>query len=358
MIQQKNRAEQKTKSRLAAPESPAGRTREELKTWAQDEGFPAFRGEQLFQWMHQRQVRRPEEMHTLPAALRARLDEEAWERISLDEVLVSDDSTRKLLFRTPDNYLIESVLIPMDGYYTQCVSTQVGCRFGCAFCLTAQMGLSRHLGAHEIVDQVYLAKEVELNGWPIRNYVYMGMGEPLDNFDEVVRSCAILIDPKGLDISGRRITVSTVGVAPRIPELGRAVPVNLALSLNGTTDEQRAAIMPVNRAYPLEELRAALSEFPLPSRRRITIEYVMLGGFNDSDDDAKRLSALLKGLPVKVNLLPWNPFDNADFHRPSEGRVRAFQRRILDAGFATSIRTSKGLDIGAACGQLDGSPAS
>jgi 23S rRNA (adenine2503-C2)-methyltransferase len=348
--------DRKKKSRLAPPDSLAGRTLEELKAWIQAEGYPAFRGEQVFQWMHQRQIRCPGEMHTLPRALRDRLEEEDWSRISLDEVLVSNDSTRKLLFRTADDKRIESVLIPMDGYYTQCVSTQVGCRFGCAFCLTAQMGLARHLGAHEIVDQVYLAKEVELNGWPIRNYVYMGMGEPLDNFDEVVRSCDILIDPKGLDISGRRITVSTVGVAPKIPELGKAVPVNLALSLNGTTDEQRAAIMPVNRAHPLEDLKKALAEFPLPSRRRITIEYVMLGGFNDSDDDANRLSALLKGLPVKVNLLPWNPFENAEFKRPTEARVRTFQKRMLEAGFATSIRISKGLDIGAACGQLDGSP--
>ena len=344
------------KKKLDAPQSIRGATRESLRAWMKEQGQPAFRAEQLFQWMHKNQVARPEDMHTLPAKIREALLEEDWSRIKLDEVLESSDGTRKLLYKTTDDKLIESVLIPMDGYFTQCVSTQVGCRFGCAFCLTAQLGLSRHLGAHEIIDQVYLAREVELNGWPIRNYVYMGMGEPLDNFKEVVSSCSILIDPKGVDISSRRITVSTVGVAPKIPELGKQVPVNLALSLNGTTDEQRAEIMPVNRAYPLAKLRQALLDFPLPSRRRITIEYVMLGGFNDRDEDAHRLKALLRGLPVKVNLLPWNPFSTATFERPADNRVRSFQKIMLEGGYATSVRTSKGLDIGAACGQLDGTP--
>ena len=249
-----------TKSRLSPPESLAGLSLEELKAWSVTESFPAFRGEQLFQWLHGRQVRSVADMHNLPKDFRARVEGNISESVVLDEVLVSKDSTRKLLFRTNEGKRIESVLIPMDGYFTQCVSTQVGCRFGCAFCLTAQMGLSRHLGAQEIVDQVYLARDVQLNGWPIRNYVYMGMGEPLDNFTEVVRSCKILLDPKGPDISSRRVTISTVGVAPKIPELGNAVPVNLALSLNGTTDEQRAQIMPVNRRYPLVELKEALRQ--------------------------------------------------------------------------------------------------
>jgi 23S rRNA (adenine2503-C2)-methyltransferase len=341
-------------SRLAPPQGFTGMTRTELRDWVQEQGQKSFRGDQIFQWIHQHQVCDPAEMNNVPKGLRAALTEHATPALDHHETLTAKDSTKKLLLRTDDGFAIESVLIPMGDYYTQCLSTQVGCRLGCTFCLTARMGLKRHLGAQEIVEQVHLGRAVELGGLPVRNFVFMGMGEPLDNFDELVKACTIMMDDKGLNISSRRITVSTVGLANRIPELGHAVPVNLALSLNGTTDEQRSEIMPINRKYSMADLKQALKDFPLPPRRRITIEYVMLGGFNDSDDDARRLAKFLQGLRVKVNLIPWNPFEEGDNARPSEERIRSFQSILLRSGLATSIRISKGLDIGAACGQLDG----
>jgi len=295
-------------------------------------------------------------MKNLPALLREALGSMTAPALKHTETLYSKDGTQKLLLETSDGHRLETVLIPMGDFYTQCVSTQVGCRLGCTFCLTATMGLSRHLGAHEIVDQVHIGRSVDLGDQKIRNYVFMGMGEPLDNMDHLVRACRIMIDDKGLNISGRRITVSTAGLANRIPELGHEVPVNLAISLNGSTDEQRTEIMPINRKYNMAELKKALLEFPLPKRRRITIEYVMLGGFNDSLADANRLSRYLHGLRVKVNLIPWNPFEEGDYKRPSDDGVRAFQKILVNKGIATSIRISKGLDIGAACGQLDGLP--
>lgn len=349
-----------TRQRPASKKAPArhigGLTRDELRAFAEASGQPAYRGDQAFQWAHRQRVTHPDSMGNIPKSFREALAAHVQPGPSLKEVLKSSDGTRKLLLTTAEGHLIETVLIPMGDWTTQCVSSQVGCRLGCEFCLTARMGLQRHLGAHEIVDQVHLARTVETDLPPVRNYVFMGMGEPLDNFDEVVRACRILIDEKGLDISGRRITVSTVGIAPKIPKLGHEVPVNLALSLNASSDEQRAEIMPVNRRWSMADLKAALAAFPLPPRRRITIEYVMLGGFNDTLADARRLLRFVRGLPVKVNLIPWNPFDGAKWTRPSEQTVRGFQRILLDGSINTSIRMSKGLDIGAACGQLDAVP--
>jgi 23S rRNA (adenine2503-C2)-methyltransferase len=336
--------------------SVTGKTRAELRALVVELGHPAYHGDQVFQWIHAKNTADPLAMSNLPKALRSALSEQPREALVLDEVLYASDGTRKLLLRTADNHRIESVLIPMGEWFTQCVSSQVGCRLGCDFCLTAKMGLLRHLGAHEIVDQIHLGATVPLDGQKVRNIVFMGMGEPLDNFEEVVRACQILTDERGLDWSGRRITVSTVGLVPKIPELGGAVPVNLAVSLNASCDEQRAEIMPVNRRYPMAELRQALLDFPLPPRRRITIEYVMLGGFNDTPQDALRLVKFLQGLRVKVNLIPWNPFTGSKWTRPSEPTLRVFQERLVRAGIPASIRYSKGVDIGAACGQLDGLP--
>jgi 23S rRNA (adenine2503-C2)-methyltransferase len=225
----------------------------------------------------------------------------------------------------------------------------------CDFCATAEMSVRTNLSPSEIVDQVYLAgRLLEPEGLAVTNLVYMGMGEPLDNFDAVVSSLRILLDQKGAAFGQRRITVSTVGLAPRIPRFGAEVPVNLAVSLNATTDEQRDRLMPVNRAFPIARLIEALKSYPLAPRRRIYVEYVMLGGVNDSEEDARRLPALLKELRVKVNLIPFNPYPGSRFRAPERSRVEFFRNYLLQHNIQANIREPKGRDIQAACGMLDG----
>lgn len=328
-------------------------------------GEPAFRGDQLFQWIHGRGARSYGAMSNLSRRLRERLESEApLGGLDLEDVRVARDGTRKLLLRTRDGHRIESVVIPMnDGKITQCLSSQVGCRIGCDFCLTARMKERRDLTPAEIVDQVLWANEVlgttPGEGSPLTNLVYMGMGEPLDNYDNVVRSIRILMDDLGQNFAGRRITVSTSGLASKIPRLGEDVPVNLALSLNASHDLQRRALIPIHRKWDMEALVSALDAFPLPPRRRITVEYVLLDGVNDTAEDARRLVRLLQGLrpKIKVNLIPFNPWPGAPYRRPDPERVTAFGKTLRDAHFHVTIRYSKGDDIGAACGQLDGEQA-
>lgn len=262
----------------------------------------------------------------------------------------SSDGTGKFLFGLDDGESIESVLIPDDDRLTLCISSQAGCAMGCRFCLTGRMGLKRNLRAHEIADQVISACRL-IAPAKITNVVFMGMGEPLANFDHVAEALWRITEL--MRISPRRITVSTSGVAPKIPELGEKAPaVNLAVSLNATTDTVRSRLMPVNKAYPLRVLLDACRAFPLPARRRITFEYVLLGGVNDTPEDAKRLAKLLKGIPSKVNLIPFNPYQEAEFGRPDDRRVLEFQDILVAAHITALIRKSKGRDILAACGQL------
>lgn len=226
---------------------------------------------------------------------------------------------------------------------------------GCDFCATAEMSVRENLTASEIVDQIYHAREIlAASEDRLSNLVFMGMGEPLDNFDNVVTSIRNLLSPKGAGFGHRKITVSTVGLANRIPKLGHAVPINLAVSLNATTDEQRDKLMPVNKAFPIARLLEALREFPLAPRKRIFVEYVMLGGVNDSKEDAKRLPVLLKDIPVKVNLIPFNPYPNSRFKSPTNERVRFFKDYLIKSGIQANVREPKGRDIQAACGMLDG----
>ncbi len=362
-------------------------TRPELERWVVEElGAPRFRADQLFGWIHARRVRSFEAMTNLSKPLRAKLGATArLGGLRLDDVRRAADGTRKLLFTAAQGDRVEAVLIPMEDRLTLCVSSQVGCKVGCAFCLTGRMERRRDLSASEIVDQVYHALDVveegarpralsvrdavgaaatgpdapDQDGAPERlvNIVYMGMGEPLHNYENVVASLRNLIDPKGQDFSGRRITVSTSGVVSRLPSLGRDVPVNLAVSLNASYDAQRDQLIPINRKWPIERLVAALHAFPLAPRRRITVEYVLLAGVNDSDDDARRVARLLRGLRCKVNLIPFNPFPEVDFQRPSDARVEAFGAILRAARYTVTVRRSKGQDIGAACGQLDALPA-
>jgi 23S rRNA (adenine2503-C2)-methyltransferase len=247
------------------------------------------------------------------------------------------------------------VLIPDDkeerDKLTLCISSQVGCAIDCQFCATATLGFRRNLTAGEIVQQVYRA--MAIGGRKPTNLVFMGMGEPLHNFDQVVRALAILQNPWGVAMSPRRMTVSTAGLVPGIEKLGKLTPApNLAVSLNATTDEVRERIMPINRKWPIAELLAACQAFPLAHGRRVTFEYVLLAGVNDTDEDARRLIKLLRPIPNKVNLIPWNPFQGPAFERPSEERVYAFQAILRQANMAVYVRTPRGDDIDAACGQL------
>jgi 23S rRNA (adenine2503-C2)-methyltransferase len=323
-------------------------------------GAPAYRGEQVFRWLHERGVESTDEMTNVPQAARDALAAAVPLRpLATEVVQEARDGTRKLRFRTVDGRAIESVLIPEipDGEneerdkLTLCVSSQVGCAMDCGFCATATLGYGRNLTAGEIVEQVYRA--TKLAGRRPTNLVFMGMGEPMHNLDNVTRALGLLQHPWGLNFSPRRITVSTVGLVPGIEKLGKLSPApNLAISLNATTDEVRDRIMPVNRKWPIAKLLEAARGFPLAHGRRVTYEYVLLAGVNDSDADADRLVRLLRGMPCKVNLIPWNPFQGPQFERPSAERIRAFQERLRAAHMAVYIRTPRGDDIDAACGQL------
>jgi 23S rRNA (adenine2503-C2)-methyltransferase len=328
----------------------------ELAARATAAGEPAYRGEQLFRWLHGRGVESLDDMTNVPPALREAVASEApFAPLALDTVQEARDGTRKLRFRTHDGRAIESVLIPDDkedrDKLTLCVSSQVGCAIDCRFCATATLGFGRNLSAGEIVEQVYRA--TKLAARRPTNLVFMGMGEPLHNFDNVARALALLEHPWGAAFSPRRITVSTAGLVPGIEKLGALTPApNLAISLNATTDEVRDRLMPINRRYPLAALLEAAHRFPLAHGRRVTFEYVLLAGVNDADADADRLPRLLRGIPTKVNLIPWNGFPGPEFARPAAERIRAFQERVRAGGLAVYIRTPRGDDIDAACGQL------
>ncbi len=339
-----------------------GWRREEMERWLETTlGERAFRGRQIFAWLHQRGAHSFAEMTDLSKGVRHRLEEALC--IAPEprlEVHTSSDGTAKLALTLSDGAVVETVIIPGKKRVTLCVSSQVGCRRGCRFCRTAELGFTRHLSAHEMVAQVAVAKRywATHSAERITNLVWMGMGEPMDNLDEVMRALHILLDPMGFDFSRRRVTVSTVGVVPGIARLGAepGLGVNLALSLNATTDALRSALMPVNRQWDLGALRHALMAYPLEPRQRITIEYVMLQGLNTAKEDALRLVRWLHGLAVKVNLLAWNPFPGREFARPSDDEMSHFQTWLLERGVATSIRCSRGQDSLAACGLL-GSPA-
>ena len=340
-------------------------TLDDAEAFAVAHGWPRFRGEQVWRWVHDRGARGFDEMSNLPRDVRTALAERARiGTLEIAEVQTSRDGTRKLRLVTHDGHSIESVLIPDGEKTTQCISSQVGCAVDCQFCATAKLGLVRNLDAGEIVDQVYLARRLlaELEpGRKLTNLVYMGMGEPLHNYEHVVRSLRILTHDKGAGLSQRRITVSTSGLVPKLERLGgEDVRPNLAVSLNAPSDEVRDQIMPINRKWNLARLLAALRAYPLEQRRRITFEYVLLAGVNDSLRDAAQLAKLLRGFRCKVNLIAWNPHPEASFQRPAPAVIDAFQAECKRLGLPTYLRTPRGDDIDAACGQLanrsNGSP--
>jgi 23S rRNA (adenine2503-C2)-methyltransferase len=270
--------------------------------------------------------------------------------LSLLDQRASVDGTRKFLFGLEDGESIESVLIPDDDRLTLCISSQAGCALGCTFCLTGHLRLRRNLLAHEIVDQVISTARL-IAPDKLTNIVFMGMGEPLANFESVIEALSRLTGL--MKISPGRITLSTAGIVPAMKQLAERVPrVKLAISLNATTDEMRDRIMPVNKQYPLKTLLEACMEYPLKPRQRITFEYVLLKGLNDSSTDARRLVKLLRGIPSKINLIPFNPFSGCEYERPEDSDVRSFLEILLKSQMTVFIRKSMGSDILAACGQL------
>lgn len=326
-------------------------SKDEIMSYIQGLGLPSFRSRQLIQWIYRRWARTIDEITEFSVSLRRLLSEKAYiSNLNIIERQMSKDGTEKYLFKLDDGEMIESVLIPDRDRLTLCISSQVGCAMGCKFCLTGRIGLRRNLKAFEIVDQVISVSRLMLPK-KLTNIVLMGMGEPLANFDEVVDALWRMTELMG--ISKRRITLSTSGIVPAMLDLPKRAPhVNIAISLNATTDRVRSEIMPVNKVYPLKRLLEACRSYPLESRRRITFEYILLDSVNDSQKDAERLVQLLRGIRCKVNLIPFNAYEVAGFRSPSEDKILTFQRILIDRSLTAIVRKSKGQDIKAACGQL------
>lgn len=362
-------------------------SRQELESFIYQSGLPAFRAKQLIHWIYEKYAQSIKDITEFSKELRDKIAEKACvSNLILLDRQISTDGTQKFLFGLEDGESIESVLIPDKDRLTLCISSQVGCAMGCKFCLTGKLGLRRNLKAHEIVDQIISVRRIltnllttphpclsnppsppfakaglvglfagrsDLSYTKITNIVFMGMGEPLANFEEALE--ALLRMTGFMHISKRRITLSTAGIAPKILELSEKAPrVNLAVSLNATTDEVRNRIMPINKKYPLKVLLDSCKKYPLEPRRRITFEYVMLDGINDTRDDAIRLTKILKGIPCKINLIPFNRYEGSEFRSPSDGKILRFQQVLADGNLTALIRKSKGQDILAACGQLKG----
>jgi 23S rRNA (adenine2503-C2)-methyltransferase len=330
-------------------------TRPELDEFLATLGEKKFRGEQIWNWMYVRLAASFDEMTNLSKGLRATLDEKcSLHRVAPGQMHPSPDGAVKCTFVCVDGAEVESVWIPNEDRNTLCVSSQVGCAIGCTFCQTAKMGLLRNLTVGEIVEQIVHIRRMfpaEKYG-RLTNIVMMGMGEPLHNYDNVIKSLHVMTSEKGLGLSNRKVTVSTSGLVNRLETFGHDAKANLAVSLNATTNAVRDEIMPINRRWPIEVLLDTLKRFPLAARRRITFEYVLLGGLTDSLDDADRLAKLVRGIPAKINLIPWNPHPGGEFQRPAPGRVGEFVERLRKKDLNVTVRETRGLDTMAACGQL------
>jgi len=330
-------------------------TVEELSAFIAHLGKEKFRATQIIKWVYQKGAKTFDDMTNLAKDFREALKGVAFiSSIQATKVEVSKDGTKKYLFKLSDGNSIESVLIPDEDRLTLCISSQVGCPLDCGFCVTGSGGFVRNLETSEIINQICAVQDDLPEDAQLTNIVLMGMGEPLLNYDNVLKALKIMTYGDGLSFSTRKITVSTSGIVPEMLRLGSETTANLAVSLNATTDEIRSRLMPVNKKYPLSKLLSACREYPLPPRRRITFEYILIKGINDSLEDAKRLARLLRGIPCKINLIPYNEHEGSEFRRPSDGAIRAFQEILQNVGYTALLRTSKGLDISAACGQLRG----
>ena len=331
---------------------------QELQDWLIGQGEPKFRAKQVFEWLWQKGAHSFDAMTNLSKPLRAKLEANFVIRpIQEDKVQKSSDGTIKTRYRLYDGHLIESVLIPVpeENRFTVCVSSQVGCSLTCKFCATGRMGRIRNLDAAEIYDQVLLVNQQSLShfGHPLTNIVYMGMGEPLLTYRNVLESIRHISSPDGLNMSPKRITVSTAGIAKMINRLADdEVRFNLALSLHAADDNKRSEIMPINDQNNLDILMDAIANFYQKTGNRISYEYIALKGFNDSISDADRLAKLCRRFPVKVNIIEYNPIDGGEFERSEEDQLDRFARRLRDQGVMVTVRRSRGRDIDAACGQL------
>jgi len=327
----------------------------EIEVWAVNEGLESYRGRQIRHWLFNKLVSSFGEMTNLPGSLRMLLQEKAHiNPLENMATQVSRDGTKKYLFKLGTGHFIESVLIPERDHYTLCISSQAGCAMGCRFCITSKQGLKANLSPGEIIDQVIQVKRSMDHQESLTNIVFMGMGEPLANYDAVVKAIGNLIAEDGMNFSHRRVTLSTCGLVPQMRRLGEDISVNFAVSLNASDDDTRSFLMPVNLRYPLKSLLSACSDFPLPNRRMITFEYILIEGINDHDENAWKLISLLSGLRAKINLIPLNPHPALGMSPPSSGRILRFQEILINNHFTAIVRKSKGQDIAAACGQLSG----
>jgi len=343
-------------ARAARPRGLYDLTPPELETRVLDRGFPAYRAHQVWGWAYRQLVLGYSEMTNIPSALQGALATEA--PVSLLEPVRSavsaDGETIKTLYRTSDDQVLETVLMLYSNRATVCVSCQVGCAVGCAFCATGLLGLARNLGAGEMVAQVVgAAREARLRGRELTNIVMMGMGEPLQNYTETMKFVDIVHNPDGLDIGARRITVSTSGIVPKIDALAaEPLQINLAVSLHAPDDELRSRLVPINRRYPIATLMAAVDRYTAKTRRRVSFEYALMRGINDSEQTARELAHLLRGRLCHVNIIPLNPVDVLPYERPEPKGIERFAEIVQAAGIPTTVRYSRGLDIDAACGQL------
>ncbi len=327
-------------------------TLEQLETFVKEHGQPKFRAGQLFQWLHARRVDSFSEMTDQPKSFLSVLEEECTiERLSVQQCQISKDGTRKYLFSLPDGNCIETVWMQYSYGNTVCVSTQVGCRMGCRFCASTQGGKVRDLTAGEIAGEIYAV--MKDTGERVSHIVLMGIGEPLDNFDHVMDFLSIISSPKGVQIGMRNISLSTCGLVPKIKELAqKKLQLTLSVSLHAPINEMRSKMMPVNDAYPVEELIAACREYQAITGRRISFEYSMVRGVNDSPATAKKLADLIRGMGAHVNLIPINPVDGSPFTATDAAAVKRFQETLTKLGVNATVRRRLGTDISAACGQL------
>ncbi len=328
-------------------------TEEQWKEWLIGKKAPAFQAKQILQWIFAKGVTNPEIFSNISVDIRKKLAEEfSWDLPVVDAALKSVDLSQKLLLKTKEGALFESVLMPTEHRVTLCISCQVGCKMGCTFCQTGKMGFGRNLSRGEILSQLIIANSL-LEGRKVTNIVYMGMGEPLDNYDEVIAACKVMLDPLFFGLSKHHVTISTCGLIPEIERLGQELPVRLAISLHSPDEEERSKLMPINRKYSLQDLKKVLIEYPAPSRYGITFEYVMIKGQNDTPLHAKKLVSFLHGIKkVKVNLIPMNPFPGSPMSSSDLESIRTFQKYLTDRSIPAPVRYSRGQDVSAACGQL------
>lgn len=329
-------------------------TPDELLQWLDAHGERPFRAGQIYKWLYVRLADSFDQMTDLSKPFRQMLAGDFHiGRLAVAREMVSSDGTRKFLFRLADGQTAESVLIPERNHFTLCISSQVGCAQGCRFCLTGQGGLVRNLTSSEIVGQVWEVRKLISDPAQLTNLVFMGMGEPLANYGPLVQAIQVLTSSDwGMKFATRRVTVSTAGLVPRLLDLGRDTRVNPAISLNAVDDSLRSELMPINRKYPIAQLLEGCRRYPLVRGRKLTFEYILFSGLNDTPDHARKLARLLAPLKAKINLIPFNPHPGSPFQRPSEERIQAFQAILIQKHFTSVVRYSKGLDIMAACGQL------